>query len=102
MGWAGTYRTLGPKGFASYALSRAVAAVPGVGYRRYQLIALVVAIRDAADAAGACRPSAGRAEIRHVAHDLELSDTTIDFRLRQGMTCVGAFRDGAGRLASLG
>lgn len=91
MGWAGTYRTLGPKGFASYALSRAVAALPGIAYRRYQLIAVPRAAMPPMPRGHAARPLGDR-EIRHVAPDLELSDATIDFRLRQGMTCIGAFR----------
>lgn len=91
MGWAGTYRTLGPKGFASYALSRAVAALPGIAYRRYQLIAVPRAAMPPMPRGHAARPL-GANEIRHVAPDLELSGATIDFRLGQGMTCIGAFR----------
>lgn len=91
MGWAGTYRALGPKGFASYALSRAAAALPGIAYRRYQLIAVPRAAMPPMPRGHAARPL-GEGEIRHVADDLELSNATIDFRLRQGMTCIGAFR----------
>lgn len=91
MGWAGTYRTLGPKGFASYALSRAVGALPGVAYRRYQLIAVPRAAMPPMPRGHAARALA-EGEVRHVADDLELSDATIEFRLRQGMTCIGAFR----------
>ena len=91
MGWAATYRALGPKGFASYALSRATAALPGVDYRRYRLIAVPRAAMPAMPRGHAVRTLA-EAEIRQVARDLELCDATIDFRLRQGMSCLGAFR----------
>lgn len=91
MGWAGTYRTLGPKGFASYALSRAVRALPGVAYRRYQLIAVPRAAMPPMPRGHVAR-ELEPGEIRYVAPDLELSDTTIEYRLGQGMTCVGAFR----------
>lgn len=91
MGWAGTYRTLGPTGFASYALSRLVAAVPGVGYRRYQLIAVPRAAMPAMPRGHVVR-ALGEGEIRHVGPDLELGPATIDYRLRQGMNCLGAFR----------
>jgi hypothetical protein len=91
MGWAGTYRTLGPKGFASYALSRAVAALPGIAYHRYQLIAVSRAAMPSMPRGHAAR-ALDESEVRHVAQDVDLSDATIDFRLRQGMTCIGAFR----------
>lgn len=91
MGWAGTYRTLGPKGFASYALSRAVAALPGIAYRRYQLIAVPRAAMPPMPRGHAAR-ALEDAELRHVATELDLTDATITFRRRQGMTCLGAFR----------
>ena len=91
MGWAGTYRTLGPKGFASYALSRTAAALPGVLYRRYQLIAVPRAAMPAMPRGHWVR-ALTHAEIRHLAPDLELDDATIGFRLRQDMTCLAAFR----------
>lgn len=91
MGWVGTYRTLGPKGFTSYALSRAAAALPGVVYRRYQLIAIPRAAMPGMPRGHQVRALTD-AEIRYVAADLELSSVTIDFRLGQGMTCLAAFR----------
>lgn len=91
MGWAGTYRTLGAKGFASYALSRVAAVLPGVAYRRYQLIAIPRAAMPAMPRGHAGRALAA-AEVRHVATELDLTPDTIDFRLRQGMSCLAAFR----------
>ena len=92
MGWAGTFRALGPKGFASYALSRAAAALPGVVYHRYQLIAVPRAGMPPMPRGHMARPL-GRDEIGLAANDLELAPATIDFRLHQGMICLGAFRD---------
>lgn len=91
MGWVGTYRTLGPKGFASYALARAAAALPGVVYRRYQLIAVPRVAMPPMPRGHQARILAD-AEVRHVAADLELGSGTIEFRLGQGMICLGAFR----------
>jgi hypothetical protein len=91
MGWAATYRALGPKGFASYALARATAALPGVDYRRYRVIAVPRAAMPPMPRGHTAR-ILSEAEIRHVGGELELSDATIDFRLRQGMCCLGAFR----------
>ena len=91
MGWAGTYRTLGAKGLASYALSRAVAALPGVVYRRYQLIAIPRAAMPAMPRGHEAR-TLDDDQIRRAASDLELTEATIDFRLSQGMACIGAFR----------
>ena len=91
MGWADTYRTLGAKGFASYAFTRAIAPVPGLVYRRYHIIALPrVALPSMPR--GHCVRALSREEVACVADDLELSTGTIDFRTGQGMTCLGAFR----------
>lgn len=93
MGWAGTYRTLGPKGFASYAVSRAVERLPGVVYRRYQLIAVPRAGMPPMPREHEVRALA-RDELVAAARNVELTPAVIDFRIAQGMTCLGAFRQG--------
>lgn len=91
MGWARTYRTLGPKGFASYALSRAVGPLPGIVYRRYQIVAVPRAGMPAMPRGHAVR-ALSREDLRRCAGLVDLEMATIDFRIGQGMTCLGAYR----------
>jgi hypothetical protein len=93
MGWAATYRLLGPKGFASYGFSRLVERLPGVAYRRYQIIAVPRAGMPAMPRDHEVRPLSAAA-LATVAGDLDLAPATIAFRQAQGMSCLGAFRHG--------
>ncbi|MFC3713850.1 hypothetical protein ACFOMD_14835 [Sphingoaurantiacus capsulatus] len=90
MGWAETYRALGPKGFASYAAARLAAALPGVDFHRYQLIAVP---RSGMPPMPRGFEARGMTDAEIAAADLELSAATIAFRRGQGMTCLGAYRD---------
>lgn len=92
MGWARTYRALGPKGFASYGFSRLAERLPGVAYRRYQIIAVPRAGMPAMPRGHLVR-ALSTEELAATAGDLDMSAATIAFRRRQGMTCLGAFRD---------
>lgn len=91
MGWAVTYRTLGPKGFASYALARAASAVPHTAYHRYYIVAVPRAGMPAMPRGHSVR-ALNVSEINYIAAGLELTPEVIDFRLRQGMCCLAAFR----------
>lgn len=91
MGWAGTYRTLGPKGFASYAVARAMTVLPHAAYHRYHIVA-VPRRRMPPMPRGHNVRALNTSEINHIAHDVDLSRETIDFRLDQGMRCLAAFR----------
>jgi hypothetical protein len=91
MGWATTFRTLGPAGSASYALSRVVEHIPGLVYRRYRIVAVPRHSMPAMPRGHAARPL-DDAELRAAAAPLALTDATIDYRRAQGMTCLGAFR----------
>lgn len=93
MGWAVTYRALGPKGFASYGFSRLAERLPGIGYRRYQIIAVPRAGMPAMPRDHEVRPLSAD-ELAAVAGALDLAPATIAFRQAQGMTCLGAFRRG--------
>lgn len=91
MGWAATYRMLGPKGFASYALARAASAVPRVAYHRYHIVAVPRTGMPAMPRGHSVR-ALNTSEIICIAPDVELTPDVIDFRLRQGMRCLAAFR----------
>ncbi|MDO9488804.1 MAG: hypothetical protein Q7J32_10560 [Sphingomonadaceae bacterium] len=93
MGWAGTYRALGPKGFASYGFSRLTERLPGISYRRYQIIAVPRAGMPAMPRGHETRELAAD-ELAATAGALDLAPATIAFRGAQGMTCLGAFRGG--------
>lgn len=84
-----TLRTLGPRRFASYAVLRATAPLPNVAYLRYLLIAVPRGAMPAMPRGHHVR-TLTYGEIAAAA--IELSATTIDFRLGQGMSCLGAFR----------
>jgi hypothetical protein len=91
MGWADTYRTLGPKNFASYAFTRAIGTMPGIAYRRYEVIAVPRSGMPSMPRGHDVRPLR-REELLHVRADLDLGTETIAYRSAQGMTCLGAFR----------
>lgn len=93
MSWAATYRTLGALGFASYALSRAVERLPGVTYRRYYLIAVPRSGMPPMPRGHEVR-LLDRDELLAAGAAFEASETAVCFRLKQGMSCLGAFRDG--------
>ena len=93
MGWAGTYRVLGPKGSVSYGFSRLVAKVPGIAYRRYQIVAVPRSGMPAMPRDHEVRPLPAAA-LAAVASELDLTPATIAFRQAQGMSCLGAFRRG--------
>ena len=89
-GWAATFRTLGPRRFASYVVLRATAPLPNISYLRYLLIAVPRTAMPAMPRGHHVR-ALTFGEIATA--PLELSADTIDFRLSQGMTCLGAFRN---------
>lgn len=91
MGWAATYRTLGPKGFVSYAVARVAAAMPRVAYHRYHIVAVPRSGMPSMPRGHAVRALDAH-EIGYVAGDVDLTPATIDFRLKQGMRCLAAFR----------
>lgn len=91
MEWAGTYRTLGPKGFASYALARAAGAMPRTSYHRYYIVA-VPRIGMPAMPRGHSVRALNASEVSYIADGIELTPEAVDFRLRQGMHCLAAFR----------
>jgi len=91
MGWAGTYKALGPKAFASYALARAASALPRVAYHRYHIVAVPRAGMPGMPRGHAVR-ALNTSEINYVAPDVDLTPQTVEFRLRQGMRCLAAFR----------
>ena len=93
MGWADTYRALGPKGVASYAAARLFAVLPGIDFHRYRLIAVPRAGMPPMPRGIEVRAMSD-AEIAAAALDLELSAETIAFRLGQGVACLGAYREG--------
>lgn len=93
MGWAVTYRTLGPKGFISYGFSRLAGRLPGVTYRRYQIIAVPRAGMPAMPREHEVRPMPAD-ELDAAAGELDLCPATIAYRRGQGMICLGAFRRG--------
>lgn len=92
MGWADTYRALGPKGLASYAVARLTTVLPGVDFHRYRLIAVPRSGMPAMPRGIEVR-AMDDAEIAAAAPDLELTADTVAFRRGQGLACLGAFRD---------
>ena len=91
MGAAEAWRTLGPAGFASYAFGRAAAAVPGLSWHRYRLIAVPRAGMPAMPRGHHVKPLSPD-EAAMVGPLLALPQAAQDHRFRQGMTCLGAWR----------
>lgn len=80
---------LGPRTFASYALTRALAPLPGLAWHRYTLVAVPRAGLPA-------MPRGYQWEPVHPAQLAShgLPDEAAGFRAAQSMTCLGLFRSG--------
>ncbi len=82
---------LGPLGFASYAAARLAEKIPGISWHRYRLIAVPRSAMPAMPRGHVSREM-DEAEIASNAAVLELPSVAIRHRLRQGVTCLGAWR----------
>lgn len=91
MGIAATLGELGPVGFASYATGRLLERVPGLAWHRYRLIA-VPRTGMPAMPRGHSATVLDEMGIVHHAAMLDLPRAAIRHRLRQGMSCIAAWR----------